>query len=86
MAVELRVEELDMNKYDLIVKSLYLAGESVSVGLGLYSSRMTTVPLFSMEIEVERKKDASLSYYELEAINKAASLIHNIADKLSVTA
>ncbi|CAM4403363.1 TPA: DUF1327 domain-containing protein [Citrobacter freundii] len=86
MNLEKQVEILDINKYDLTVKSLYLAGQSVSVVLEVHSSRMTTVPLFSMDIEVERKKDASLSYYESEAIKKAASLIHNIADKLSVTA
>jgi len=47
---------------------------------------MGSVPLFSIEIEVEQKEDATISYYESEAIKEAVSLIHDIADKLRVTA
>ncbi|EPO4525071.1 hypothetical protein A6J71_09725 [Enterobacter cancerogenus] len=86
MTLEQRVETISMKKYNITVKSIYFAGESVSVGLGIYSSRMGSVPLFSIEIEVEQKEDATISYYESEAIKEAVSLIHDIADKLRVTA
>lgn len=86
MNLDLRSEEHKMNKYILKVKSLYLVNETVSVGLGVYSSQMPSLLLFSMEIDMERKGDASLSAYEMEAIEKAASLICDIADKLEAAA
>ncbi|EIA9361630.1 DUF1327 domain-containing protein [Salmonella enterica] len=86
MNLDLKSEEHKMNKYILKVKSLYLVNETVSVGLGVYSSQMPSLLLFSMEIEMERKGDASLSAYEMEAIEKAASLICDIADKLEAAA
>lgn len=86
MTLEQRSEERTMNNYGLKVKSLYLVNETVSVGLDVYSSRMPSLILFSMNIDVERKGDASLSSYELVAIEKAASLIRDIADNLGATA
>lgn len=86
MTLEERAADQEVKKYDFTVKSLYLVGETVFVVLDVCYSRATLVPLFSVEIEVERKEDTSLSYYELVAIKKAASLIRDIADKLSVAA
>lgn len=86
MTLEQRVVVQEMNNYELTVKSLYLAVETVTVGLEVYSSRMSSVPLFSIEIDVDRKGDASLASYELVAKRKAASLIRDIAGKMSVTA
>lgn len=86
MTLEQRSEERTMNNYGLKVKSLYLVNETVSVGLDVYSSQTPSLILFSMNIDVERKGDACLSSYELVAIEKAASLIRDIADKLGATA
>lgn len=86
MTLDLRSEEHKMKKYILKVKSLYLVNETVSVGVGVYSSQMPSLMLFSMEVDMERKGDSSLSAYEMEAIEKAASLICDIADKLGAAA
>ncbi|HAT3756999.1 TPA: hypothetical protein I8617_004065 [Citrobacter amalonaticus] len=75
-----------VNKFNLTVKSFDLSGENVSVWLDVHSLRAASMPLFSMQVQVERKENDKLSSYELEAIKKAASLIHDIANELDGTA
>ena len=86
MTLEQRVETLNMKKYRLTVKSICLADETVSVVVNIYYSKMVLMPLFNINIDLEREENASISSYESLAIKKAASLIHNISEELSATA
>ncbi|EFF0875897.1 hypothetical protein ACU971_005500 [Escherichia coli] len=42
--------------------------------------------LFNIEIDIERREDATIPFYEALALKKAASLIHEISDDLAVAA
>ncbi|EEX1162940.1 DUF1327 domain-containing protein [Escherichia coli] len=75
-----------MKKYDMTVKSFHMGDKNVVVVLGIYNYQIPSMLLFNIEIDIERREDATIPFYEALALKKAASLIHEISDDLAVAA
>ena len=75
-----------MKKYDMTVKSFHMWDKNVVVVLGIYNYQIPSMLLFNIEIDIERREDATIPFYEALALKKAVSLIHEISDDLAVAA
>ncbi|MCW3341243.1 DUF1327 domain-containing protein [Escherichia coli] len=62
--------EVKNEKYDMTVKSFHMGDKNVVVVLGIYNYQIPSMLLFNIEIDIERREDATIPFYEALALKK----------------
>ncbi|WP_318386397.1 DUF1327 domain-containing protein [Enterobacter sp.] len=75
-----------VKKYALEVQYIAPKQDRVDVTIAVVYAQFTGITVFTVQLSIERNEVQPLSYYEEEALIKAALLINSIADELKEAA
>ncbi|WP_312946304.1 DUF1327 domain-containing protein [Superficieibacter sp.] len=70
------------NIYKLVIKNIIPTEGNYDVTVAVAYSEFPVIPLFQISVDVPRKNEAPLEYYEEIALMKASRLISDVNDSL----